>query len=666
MENFIIYMAKASGLLALFFLAYYLLLRKETFFTSNRWFMLAGLVTSALLPAIEYTKIIWITVAPQSAQPVNLNQLLLIRNMLAAKPQPEAININWFDVAAGMYFAGVLFLFIRFTLDLLAIRKLLSGNEIVKDKQFRLIDSNQVKSPFSFFNYIIYNSSVLNPDELNSIISHEKVHSSQKHSLDMIISQLFCVAFWFNPFVWMYKKSISQNLEFIADAEAIKQLADRTAYQKTLLKITIQPECIAITNHFYQSLIKKRIVMLNKKQSKRLNSWKYATVLPALVAFMFLFQVKVVAQEKAVAVTTNEKTKLVLEITKDATDSELEEQANIFKDEFDADVIYSDLKRNAAGEITGIKVTVKDKNQSKVYQVLNNKPIVTFTIALEKNDGSDKNYITFTGTNMRMSSENTVGSTIPNSPVAPPMPPTPPALTAIAVNNATSNGNNNQGGTFINTPFEGAIVYINGVKQKESDIVTIPNGQTISMINVLSPKEAKKKYGKEAKKGAMEITTQKGTSPVGKQSASYSYAFNDNGEMMMPNLDEIMGYAAMGVDAGMNALNSINWDNEMQFSNQGLSAQDIAQLKADIKQAQADVKREMSDIEMKKIFSEKDKEEFKRAYNEASRESLKAMREMKNEIRENVKEEMKEVKKEMIKAKKEMEKAKKEMSKKSN
>ena len=621
--------------------------------------MLAGLVTSIVLPAVEYTKIIWITVAPQSAQPVSLNQLLLIRNMLTEKPQPETIDINWFDVAAGMYFAGVLFLLIRFTLDLLAIRKLLSGNEIVKDKQFRLIDSHQVKSPFSFFNYIIYNSAVLNSDELNSIISHEKVHSSQKHSLDMIISQLFCVAFWFNPFVWMYKKSISQNLEFIADAEAIKQLADRTAYQKTLLKITIQPECIAITNHFYQSLIKKRIVMLNKKQSKRLNSWKYATVLPALIAFIFLFQIKVVAQEKAVTVTASEKTKLVLEITKDATDSELEEQANIFKDEFDADIIYSDLKRNAAGEITGIKVTVKDKNQSEVYQVLNNKPIVTFTIALEKTDGSDKNYITFKGTNMRMSSEN---NSIPKPPLAPSMPST---LTAIPANNSTCKVNN-QGGTFINTPFEGAIVYINGVKQKESDIVNIPNGQTISMINVLSPKEAKKKYGKEAKKGAMEITTQKSTSPVSKQSASYSYAFNDNGEMMMPNLDEIMGYAAMGVDEGMKALSSINWDNEMQFSNQGLSAQDIAQLKADIKQAQADVKREMSDIEMKKIFSEKDKEEFKRAYNEASRESLKAMREIKNEIRENVKEEMKEVKKEMIKAKKEMEKAKKEMSKKSN
>jgi hypothetical protein len=38
--------------------------------------------------------------------------------------------------------------------------------------------------------------------------------------------------------------------------------------------------------------------MLNKNQSKKINSWKYALVLPALVAFCVLFQVKVVAQEK--------------------------------------------------------------------------------------------------------------------------------------------------------------------------------------------------------------------------------------------------------------------------------------------------------------------------------------------------------------------------------
>src|SRR5690606_21397662 len=104
------------------------------------------------------------------------------------------------------------------------------------------------------------------------------------------IARTFCIAFWWNPFVWLYKKAIVQNLEFIADSDAFKNISDKKAYQFTLLKITTHESCVAISNHFFQSLIKKRIVMLNKNQSKRWNSWKYAIIVPALVIFMWQFQ----------------------------------------------------------------------------------------------------------------------------------------------------------------------------------------------------------------------------------------------------------------------------------------------------------------------------------------------------------------------------------------
>ena len=204
----------------------------------------------------------------------------------------------------------------------------------------------------------------------------------------MILGELLGIAFWFNPFAWFYKKSISQNLEFIADAGAYKLITDRTLYQKTLLKITVQHECTALTNHFYQSLIKKRIVMLNKKQSDKRNSWKYAVVLPALAAFMLAFQVKVVAQEKspekAVETVSYEKMKIALEITKDSKDEELEKEKSIFKQEFNADIVFSNISRNSNSEITGIKVTVNDTEQSKVFEVNGNEPIKPFTIQIEK------------------------------------------------------------------------------------------------------------------------------------------------------------------------------------------------------------------------------------------------------------------------------------------
>jgi beta-lactamase regulating signal transducer with metallopeptidase domain len=296
MESLLIYLAKATGLITLFFMAYYIFLKKETFFSSIRFFLLAGIVTSLLLPLFTITKTVWITPQPL---PEIINSGNVTVQAYTAIESP-GFELNWWYIAIGLYITGLVFFLGRFFIDLLKISKLLASKKAVKEGIYRIINSDTVTSPFSFFSYIVYNAAVLQPEELTTIIAHEKVHSRQLHSLDMLLSQLACIFMWFNPFVWLYKKQIAQNLEFIADAEAVRVIADSKTYQKTLLKITLQPECIAITNHFYQSLIKKRIIMLNKQQSKKRNFWKFAVVLPALAAFVYLYQVEVVAQERKI------------------------------------------------------------------------------------------------------------------------------------------------------------------------------------------------------------------------------------------------------------------------------------------------------------------------------------------------------------------------------
>lgn len=668
MENFIIYMVKACGLIALFFLAYHTLLKKETFFTSNRWFLLAGLFTAIALPFIVYTKTIWIEPTPVTQLPgktIDLYQLIQYKQQLAKLPPPEeTITINWFDVVGGMYFAGVLLFFVRFILDFLSIRKVLTRNIIIKDKNFRLIDSNKVASPFSFFNYIVYNSAILKPEELDSIITHEKVHSSQRHSLDMIISQLFCIMFWFNPFMWMYKKSISQNLEFIADAEATRLLADKQAYQKTLLKITIQPDCIAITNHFYQSLIKKRIVMLNKQQSKKWNSWKYATILPLLAAFIFLFQVRVVAQEKQSAQqpvkVTDTKVKFALEINKDTQDSELEESKKVLKEECNADVSYEKVIRNLNSEITAIKVTVKDKGQSQVYEVAGNDPISPFTIEVEQN-GSGRNAITF-GTggddnfirsrafriadngdlkdfskdmakdSVRMQRHQILrsynGSSMPNLP-NPPFPPTE----GWSVNSMKIGGND-------------MLIIINGVKQKKGETsIKIPLGQEIAEMNILKGKEAKKKYGKEAKEGAVEITTQ-GANNMAFNIGPEAFDFQMPPDMQfdMP-MDFDIRIESLGDFGNVNRIFT-DGDNFKVWGD--MSEEDMKQVQEELKKAQI----ELQDLgpRMQESFRKK----------EMSQEELKAAKE---EI-EKAKKEIEQSRKEMEKARKELENARKKLNKK--
>ena len=290
METLFIYGIKSSGLIGMFYLAYYFLLRKETFFNSNRWFLLAGLFTSVVLPLVVFTKIVWVEPTPTHFDWSKIPMTTPVEN--------EAIEINWHLVIGIVYSIGILGFLLKLAFDFYSLSKVLKGKSIQKQADFQFIDVNENLAPFSYFNSIVYNSSLYSEAELESILEHEKVHSTQNHTIDVLITRFFCVVFWFHPLMWLYKKAILQNLEFIADSEASKKLSDKKAYQLTLLKITTQENCVVLTNHFYQSLIKKRIVMLNKNQSNKRNYWKYALVLPLLGAFLFFFQVEIVAQEK--------------------------------------------------------------------------------------------------------------------------------------------------------------------------------------------------------------------------------------------------------------------------------------------------------------------------------------------------------------------------------
>ena len=373
METLLIYIAKSSGLLVLFYCAYYFLLRKETFFNSNRWFLLVGLVTSVILPFWVYTKIVWIepTPEPSYTPTMKYSQIYIPNNHVI---ENSSFEINWNYVVLAIYCIGFLALLIKFAIDFYSLNTVLKGKKVHQQADFKFVDIDQNIAPFSYFDYIVYNSSMYTPLELENIIEHEKVHSDQNHTIDVLVSRIFCVLFWFNPIIWLYKKAILQNLEFIADNEAAKKISDKKAYQYTLLKITTHESCVAITNHFYQSLIKKRIVMLNKNQSKKRNYLKYYAIIPALVAFVFLFQIKTIAQEKerkeVQEVTEKTDPIAVFKIQKNTTDKELKEMAEKLKLNHHVDVVISDVKRNAKNELTAIKVNIqKGSNGTQTLEI---------------------------------------------------------------------------------------------------------------------------------------------------------------------------------------------------------------------------------------------------------------------------------------------------------
>ncbi|WP_119791088.1 M56 family metallopeptidase [Flavobacterium anhuiense] len=471
MEALFIYIAKSSSLMLLFYCAYFFLLRKETFFNSNRWFLLSGLIVSAILPLLTYTKVIWINAAPK----FNTD----FQNIVSNASQDESSEFNWNYVILGLYAVGLLIFLIKLAIDFYSLNSIIKGKKIKQQADFKFIDINENIAPFSYFEYIVYNSSLYTPSELESILEHEKVHSDQNHTLDVLISRIFSIIFWFNPIVWLYKKAILQNLEFIADSEAAKKLQDKKAYQYTLLKITTHENCVAITNHFYQSLIKKRIVMLNKNQSKRRNYWKYYTVIPALIAFVLLFQIEVVAKERqpnAKVASTEIESVDVYKILKNSTDAQLTEIKEKLKKLHNINFEVSQIKRNSENELTSIKVDIiNGSEKSQSIQTGGDKTIKDFgIIVITDKNGKKKAGIQTTDEKITVSKKVSMNGKANKNPEIKTI--TTNTETHVNTNSITSTKTNSDTNTNISTT-----VIIN--KDNGTKVITTNTGTAVAISN---------------------------------------------------------------------------------------------------------------------------------------------------------------------------------------
>jgi Zn-dependent protease with chaperone function len=600
MEAILIFLLKSSGLITVFYLAYHFLVRKETFFNSNRWFLLSGLFTSLLLPFFFIKKIILV------AKPKISPEDLVLYSQQPAKAIQDVPVVEAFDWMQFIWISYIIIacvLVIKIVFNFTSLYRMLYQQQVIKKEKFKLVNLNENIAPFSFFNYIVYNSDLYSNEELQSILLHEKIHSQQKHSLDILIAKLFCIVFWFNPFVWLYKKAITQNLEYIADQKAIEQLEDKKSYQRALLKVVSHQSCLSITNNFYQSLIKKRIVMLNTNQSHKRNSWKYAVIIPALIGFVFLFQIKVIAQEKEeTTITKNFHTRdeVRVVVNKNSSDAEMKNDAATLKKEHGITLKYSKVKRNNAGEITGIKVEFKDKDGNKgVSQIDGKEPIKP--IHFYKNDsgigfGKAREMRVFTsnggGRNdapmaiVMNDSMNIVGDfdfdfdfDAPELPEAPESPEAPEAPEAFGFND---NQNSN------------VIIKVNGDKKP----MVIINGKVLSDEKEIE--EALQKYGAKGKgKGY-----------------SYSYSSDDGGNQIIINGKDVMKIKA---DAMANAdvqMKRIRPQLELLKAQKGKMKAEMDRVRVEMDKHRPEMERARSQMDAARPEMEAAKAEMARAKEE--------------------------------------------------
>jgi TonB-dependent SusC/RagA subfamily outer membrane receptor len=488
MENFFLYFVKSSGILSLFWCCYTLFLEKETFFGLNRIFILSGIFLSLLFPFWTLTETVLLEPIPST-----------LTETTTLEPTPIAPpSFDWWSVIALIYGIGVLFLLGRFGIQLFSLRRMIRQGSMVETNGIKVIESKADTSPFSFFNIIVYNPALHQPDELEKIIAHEKIHSLQWHSLDILLVHLFSVFQWLNPFVWLYKKALSQNLEYIADQGVIKRVSSAKEYQYLLLKnASAHLQYSSIINPFFTSSIKKRIVMLSKNRSSKLKAWKFGLVIPFLAFFLMAFNTKKVTQvitsnqeESTMETQDMDTTKVEFIINKTSTEEDLKNISNTLKQDYNVTQSFTAVKRNKMGAIVNISSSFTvSKSDGTMVKGQNNfedpNGITSFSIYVE--------------TDKRMGIISMGHETTENNNLE--------GLTKYQQNRKTDNQPKTIKNEVTAVGPISPIYVVDGIELAVSSQATGIDPSDIQSVNVLKGVAATNKYGEKGKNGVVEITT---------------------------------------------------------------------------------------------------------------------------------------------------------------
>jgi len=224
--------------------------------------------------------------APATAKPGIVKQQSSIPAVKPAAPKVPLLQqvIKW---AFWLYWCGVAAFGANLLLQIVVLLYQSYKKPAMLDGIYRIVELDDDKAPCSFGNSIFINPAKYDWETYNQILMHEKVHIQQRHTLDLVLAELMLVVQWFNPFAWLYRKELESNLEFLTDDSVLHHhRVEPAAYQLSLLKVSVPNFSMSIATNYNQSLLKKRIIMMNAKRSNIHTMWKYFMLMPLLVALV--------------------------------------------------------------------------------------------------------------------------------------------------------------------------------------------------------------------------------------------------------------------------------------------------------------------------------------------------------------------------------------------
>ena len=267
----------------------------DTFFSWRRATLIGMYFVAMLVPGMDFSA--WLSNSEGMTSIANEYATVVLPVVSISSEGRGALG--WEGIALIVYSVVVCVLLLRFLWQLISIILLKNNSQTayIHDTEVYVLTDDE--GPFSFFNWIFINPERHKSDEVEEIMMHELTHCQQLHSIDIIFAELFCVVFWFNPFVWLLKREVRLNLEYLADNSVLANGKDNKEYQYHLLGLTYRKNVATITNNFNVLPIKKRIKMMNKKETKGILKAKYMLYIPLVAMLLAISNIETIARNVA-------------------------------------------------------------------------------------------------------------------------------------------------------------------------------------------------------------------------------------------------------------------------------------------------------------------------------------------------------------------------------
>jgi beta-lactamase regulating signal transducer with metallopeptidase domain len=286
MDNLLLYLLKVSSGTIIFYLCYILFFSADTFYLRNRIYLLMSLILSVVIPLL---RIFNVSPGMTAFEPVKkMNDIILSGTLVESALAEKVSSFNLNHLLVWLYFLIAGLLLLRVIVSVTKAYSIITRGTLHDSAFPKIIISDMAYPPFSFFPFVVIPRSKFESSDYPEILKHENAHVRQGHTFDLILSEVLIAFLWFNPFIWLIKRSIVLNHEYLADNFSIKNSGSKKEYQYKLLNIPKGMMLVPLA-HNYSSLIRRRIIMLNKNPTNNYAALKNIIIFPVVATLLELY-----------------------------------------------------------------------------------------------------------------------------------------------------------------------------------------------------------------------------------------------------------------------------------------------------------------------------------------------------------------------------------------